>query len=66
MLARRAPILSTIGPPTIAPIASGMVVAKPVIPARDGLPVLTSTNHGRATTATTFPSCETVFAVTRA
>jgi hypothetical protein len=65
-LARRAPIRSTIGPPTIEPIASGTVVAKAAMPVRAGLPVVTSTNHGSATTATTFPSWETVFATTRA
>jgi len=59
MLARRAPTRSTTAPPKSAATASGIVAEKAASPVRAALPVVTRTNQGMASEATTVPASET-------
>jgi hypothetical protein len=52
-------------PPKSAPNASGSVVKKAAIPVFVALPVVSRTNHGTATVASTLPMSETAFAAIR-
>jgi hypothetical protein len=62
MLIRRNPSRSTIVPPKMPDTTTGTIAAAAVIPVRDALPVLWSTNHGIATSAATLPDIEIAFA----
>ena len=59
---RRAPIRSTRAPAASEPSAIGRVAKNAMIPVRAALPVVESTNHGSAMTATVLPSSDTAWA----